>query len=184
MKNAALIVLSLFALTATASAATKGEQVGKYSSPAAAARALAGGAGTARTMGKVGGDHAVAFDAAGRPAFVLLVSPRGSRSGRLSAAQAVDAAAPGRFATVTPGDGSGRGLPTLTATGLRVSADGRNFVVGARGGRFTVRRDAATATPATHQEIETAAYYRWLNGGNPDPTANWLAAEHQMRDGR
>ena len=52
------------------------------------------------------------------------------------------------------------------------------------GGKFAVRRDPATARPATEAEVRTAAYYRWLNTGNGDATANWLASEAQMRDGR
>lgn len=184
MKLSRLLVLAVATLVPSLALANgyKGGGAGGYQRPAMALKAQLGHKVTARTIGKLADGSTViaAHGEKGDQVFVL------NAAGKLSDAKGAAAAFHGitPLATVKIGDGTGRGLATLTDHGMRASVNGQNVLLTVRGGKLTTRRDGVTARPATQRQLEQSAYAIYERTGNTNSDANWSAAVAQSRDGR
>lgn len=187
MKLTRLLLLSIASLLPALAhgSAYKGGPVGGYQRPALALKAQVKHVTSARTVGKLADGSTViaAKGAMGDQVFIL--NANGKLSDAKQASVAVKQASPA-FSTVTMGDGSGRGLATMTDHGMRANVNGKNVVLTVRGGKLTTRRDGATARPATQQQLEKSAYaiFEARGGAHGGNTSDWDAAVAKSRDGR
>lgn len=185
MKIARLLLLSIATLVPSLALANgyKGGGVGGYQRPAMALKAQIGHKVSARTIGRLADGSTVIAAHGEKGDQVFVLNAAGKLSDAKPASRAIQQVAPA-FANVSIGDGSGRGLATMTAHGIRANVNGQNVVLTVRGGKLTTRRDGATARPASQAQLEKSAYSIYERTGNTDSNANWQAAVAQSRDGR
>lgn len=187
MKMTRFLLLSIATLLPALASANgyKGGEAGGYKRPAMALKAQVKHVTSARTIGKLADGSTViaAKGAMGDQIFVL--NKDGKLSDAMLASQAIRTVAPA-FASVKMGDGSGRGLATMTDHGMRASVNGQNMILSVRGGKLTAVRDGVTARPATQQQLEQSAYQIFeARGGVHGAHGNdWDAAVAKSRDGR